>query len=431
MTKKTTFPANLVSAVLTASFGLISIVHVIANRPILFVYYWLDLFGYDFRIFFMAAENILHGLSPYAVAWNYNRYVYTPIPALATIVLVPLGFDTGRVLLYFLIPAALVVGYLAVSSAFRPSPEARRDVLMAGLACLLFGYPFYFLVHSENIDGWLFLFLCLGLFFSEKERMQPWSGFFLSLAIAFKIYPVLIMVPLFLHRKWRLLSWTGAWLAIWAAISFPWHSGFRTSLAGRLTDFQLESNGSLYATMLGFQNLFGALGLPVPDLLMKYPTEIAEVIFGALILLVMFADYRLGRQGRYQLASATMYVPFMIAWPKTVYPYAFVVCTILIPTAVHLWGTSRDRTERLTLCMLAIGIALSQWQSFALANLTQNDLEYAVPGLGLLITMAAVAAHKCVSLRPLTQPNDRLRADANPIERDKGASLQGGSAPAA
>jgi hypothetical protein len=240
---------------------------------------------------------------------------------------------------------------------------------------------------------------------------------------------VFIIVPLFLHRRWRLLTWTGLWLAVWAAISVPWHSGFRTSLAGRLTDFQLESNGSLYATMLGVQNLFGALGVPAPALLMQYPTEIAELIYGLLILLVIFADYRLSRQGKYELASATMYVPFMIAWPRTVYPYAFVVCTILIPTAVHLWETSRGRAEQITIGILAIGIALSQWQSYALFNLTQSDLAFAVPGLGLLIMMGAIAVYKCLSLRALTRADPNLGADAGPTLREKGTILPEGAPP--
>ncbi len=413
-------PAVVIRAVLIAAFGLISILHVLFNKPIYFLYYWLNLHGYDFEIFFMAAQNILHGLSPYAVAWNYNRYVYPPIPALATILLVPLGFDTARLLLYVLIPVGVAAGFLALSSAFNFAKEIHKQVLWTGLACMLFGYPFYFLLHGENIDGWVFLFLCLGFYFSEKAGKYIWSGLFLSLAIMFKIYPVLILVPLVLYRKWRPLTWTGAWLAIGAGISAFWRSGFRSSLAGRLTDFQLSDNGSLYATMLGFQNLFGALGREAPAILVQYPTEIAAVIYAVLFLTVVAIDYQLARMGRYDPAAVTMYVPFMLAWPRTVYPYAFLMCLILIPAVTRLWAARTTRAESITIMIISIGIVLSQWQSYAWYNLTGSELCYAIPGLGLLILMGGIAVYKSISLglalreslRPIAQAPARPQGEA-------------------
>jgi hypothetical protein len=94
-----------------------------------------------------------------------------------------------------------------------------------------------------------------------------------------------------------------------------------------------------------------------------------------------------------------MYVPFMIAWPQSVYPYAFVVMLVLVPMLCHLWENSQARWERNILVILAIGVALSQWQAYALYNLTGNDLAHAVPGLGLLITMAGISAYKLMDLR--------------------------------
>ena len=399
MKKTTALPAIIVTALLITSFGVVCFLHVLSNKPIQFVDYWLNAFGVDYQVFFRASENIIHGQSPYAVALESNRYVYTPIPALANIILVPLGFDTARVSLYVLIPLALALGYLLITRGFDFPQTYRNQVLLAGLACLLFGYPSYFLIQRENIDGWVFLFLCLGLFFSQRNRMELWSGLFFSLAIAFKLYPVLILLPIFFYRKWRVLLWTVVWLALLAGLSYPWYRGFRTHLAGRLSDFELSGNGSLVATVVGFGNLLAAVGIPVPDVIVNHHKEIAAVIYGALILPVLFVDYRLSKIKKYDMASAALYVPFMIAWPQLVYPYAFVVCAILIPTMSHLWQNNANKIQSIVIVVIAIGIFLSQSQAFALYNLTGSDLAHAVPGVGLLILMGAIAFHKVLTLR--------------------------------
>ncbi len=405
MKRSNALPAIIVAALLITAFGLISLLHVISNKPILFVDYWLNAFGIDFEIFYKAAQNIVAGRSPYAIAMDYNRYVYTPIPALAYVAFVPLGFEAGRVLLYVLIPLSLAAGYLTISSAFSLPSTLRNPVLVAGLACLLFGYPSYFLIQRENIDGWVFLFLCLGLYFSQKARREPWSGLFFSLAIAFKIYPVLILLPILAYRRWRLLIWTTIWLALLAGISFPWHSGFRTGLAGRLTDFELRGNGSLVATLVGFDSLLGMLGIPIPSLNLESFTVIAAIIYAALLGPAILADFAIGRTIKYHVATAALYVPFMIAWPRLSYPYAFVVCAILIPATCHLWQENANRIQNVILVVLTVGIFLSQAQAFALYNLTQSELAYAVPGLGLLILMAGITLYKLLAWRLSIHPH--------------------------
>lgn len=202
MLKKASFPAIIISIFIAASFGVISIGHILSNKPLLFLNY-KESYGLDYADFFKASENIINGKSPYDV--STNRYVTTPIPAIANTVFVPLGFDNARILFYFLIPLSLAFGYQLITSMFGFTKIDKDLILTAGLATLLFGYPFYFLLQRENIDGWVFLFLCLGLYWLQNPKKEWASGLFFSLAIVFKVYPILIVLPILLSKKWRLV----------------------------------------------------------------------------------------------------------------------------------------------------------------------------------------------------------------------------------
>ena len=168
-----------------------------------------------------------------------NRYVTTPIPAIVNIVLVPLGFDNARKLLYFLIPLSLALSYQIITSIFEFAEADKDLVLTAGLVGLLFGYPFYFLIQRENIDGWVFLFLSLGLYWLSKPKKELISGLFFSLAIVFKIYPILIILPILFNKKWRLLLWIGLWLALWGIVTLYYFSDFRIHYPCVLFFFQV------------------------------------------------------------------------------------------------------------------------------------------------------------------------------------------------
>jgi hypothetical protein len=196
MIKKIPFPAIVIAIILISSFGILSLGHVLSNRSLVFLGYG-NTYGLDYKPFFSASENIIHNFSPYV---NNYRYVTTPIPAIFNIIFVPLGFNLARVVFYVLIPLSLASGFTLLTSIFGFPTTKKHIVLLAGLVCLLFGFPFYFLIHRENIDGWVFLFLCLGLFLSQKEKMYIWSGLFISLAIAFKIYPIMILIPFFIQK---------------------------------------------------------------------------------------------------------------------------------------------------------------------------------------------------------------------------------------
>lgn len=397
MLRKTAFPAIIIATFVAISFGIISIGHVISNKPLLFLNY-VHSYGLDYADFFKASEKIIGGQSPYDI--STNRYVTTPIPAIANIVFVPLGFDNARILFYFLIPLSLAFGYHLVTSMFGFTEIDKSLILTAGLVVLLFGYPFYFLLQRENIDGWVFLFLCLGLYWLPKPKKELVSGLFFSLAIVFKVYPVLLIFPILLSRKWRLLFWIGLWLALWGTITLFWFSDFQTAVSMRSQSlFRFDENGSLVATVSLISILIDSLGISIAGLAVKFSPLITSVIYGLLISVVMFVDYKLCKVNKLELSSYIMYLPFMVALPQIVYHYSLIICLILIPTMCHLWKISENRLQRIIILVISIGVALTQWQAIATYYLTDNVLSHVIPGLGLFIIMVGIAIFKIYTLR--------------------------------
>lgn len=396
MVIKRVFPAVLIAGIVLASFGVICFGHLLTNKPLVFLDYIG--FGIDFRDFFEASQRILQGLSPYAS--QDNRYVTTPIPALATSLLVPLGFDNARKLLYILIPLSIYGGYALLVSIFDFEVDEKNLLLVTGGVMLLFGYPSYFLVQRGNIDGWVFLFLCLGLWAISRNKHEIYSGLFLALAIGFKLYPILILIPILLARRWRLMVSVGLWLAVMGIITLIWISDFRDLVLMRSRSiFRLDENGSLVATVAHILIFLDFLGIKNAAFLIIVSPVIASLIYGVMFGPIVYADYKLGRAGHLDVSSFILYIPFMIAIPQTVYHYSLILCFALVPLLCHLWKFSKTNLERVMLLIIAVGIAMTQWQAIATYNLTGNLLSHSIPGFGLLLVMMGILAYKASHLK--------------------------------
>ena len=259
MHNKPSFPAIVITIFIMASFGMICLGHLLTNTSLFFVQYF-RFPGVDYNDFFQASEKIINGQSPYSI--ESRRYVDTPIPAIFNLLLVHCGFEQARNFMFVIIPCSLLLGYLLAVNIFPFYNIDKDQISLVGLVCLTFGYPSYFLIQRGNIDRWVLLFLSLGLYFCGKAGNEKFSGLFFSLAIAFKIYPILIILPLIIYRRWTLLWWLALWLCVLGIISAPWLADFRDILRVRTQSFfRFDENGSIVATValfLVFVNSIGA-----------------------------------------------------------------------------------------------------------------------------------------------------------------------------
>ena len=377
-------------------FGVIAIGHLLVHEPLIFLNY-VKYPGMDYEDFFLASKNITHTRSPYDIPGD--RYVTTPIPAIMNIPLTFLGFQRARTILFVLIPLSVAFSFWMASSLYPFSLWERNIVLLAGFVSMLLGYPFYFLIERGNIDGWVMLFLTAGLFVYQKWENKWGSGLLFALAIMFKAYPILLFIPLVLYRKWPWLLWVCFWLLILMIISFPWIGEYYSVLHSRAQGFRFDENGSLIATVALLVIFLGFLNVSIASTGIVFAPFIAAVVYGILISIVIYVDYKQSKRKKFDISVVMMYFPFMVALPKTVYPYSLVICMLLLPMVVYLWKKSIRKYQRIWLAAILLGVSLMQWQAIALNKLTQNILAHLIPGLGLLIVMIGISAYKMVSLR--------------------------------
>jgi hypothetical protein len=394
---KTPLPAILTALFLVVSFVVTIVGSAISNQSLRFLN-TLDFPGLDYIDYFRASENILNHLSPYEII--NTRYVTTPIPALFNTIFVPFGFEHARNIMFILVACSVAYGIVLSTSLFPFSKLDKKRILLGCFISLLLSYPFYFLLYRANIDGWVFLFICSGLLFMQKSGKEWLSGCFFSIAIFFKIYPILILLPVLLYRRWRVIMWCGIWLVLLGVVSSFWLLDFQSILLEHLQSLlRLDENGSLYATSLLTFVLLGSLGISIETnlTLISLIPIIVALIYGALIAIMIYADYKMGKNQRDEIVSYALYLPFMVALPQTAYHYSFIILFILIPTLCHLWQQTPKHS--LLLFLMTIGLCLTQWHAIASFHLTQNVFAHAIPGLGLLLLMATITKFKIDSLR--------------------------------
>ena len=390
------FPAVLAAGVTVLMFGLLNFVQ-LASGSIFYFVNPVGLWGVDYRDFFQASEKILQGYSPYLI----SRYVTTPVPATLNTALVPLGFETARTLVVLVSLGAVLVAYVMACRLAQPARSADEVVIrLSGVVILLLSYPVYFLFERGNSDGLVLFFLCLGVYFLPK---RAWLGsLWLALALTFKLYPLLIILPLIMRRRWRALLLLGLWVGLLVLLTWSQWSGFGAVLAQRSSDFLFFENGSLANTLRGVANLLTHLShlwgaawsftdlIPVMTL----------AVYGVLLGIVLLAQYRQRFNPDDFAVEALLYVPYMVALPLLVFQYEFVVLIAVLPVICYWWYKPQTRAQRGMLVLAAIGIALSQAQAVAMAAVTVSHLPYYLPGLGLVLVLLGISGYQLLALRP-------------------------------
>ncbi len=166
--------------------------------------FWLN----DFRVYYMAATNLRHGLPIYGVVFGEDTglYKYLPFPLYFFIPFTFLSFKVAATIHWLLMGALLIACFAAMERAVNrmlgPVPKpALRSIL--GLLCIT-----VLLVrelHLGNINMGLLFLVIWGVerLLARKARV---AGVALGIAWLIKPYLLLMVVPLVIRREWKVLG---------------------------------------------------------------------------------------------------------------------------------------------------------------------------------------------------------------------------------
>lgn len=382
-----TAPALAVLVLTALLMGVVLLGQLFAQQDLYFIH--KHAFGMDYGVFYKAALRIREGGSPYEV----GRYVTPPLPAYLNVAATYLPLPTAKVLIALSVLGTVVGAMFLVRRIFAP-PRWRADLVFLGaaLGTVLLSYPFYFLFDRGNVDGLVLFLTALGLL---ALRRSGWlAGVLFGLAVATKVYPVLLVLPLAAKRRWVPLVAMGATLLVLFVLTpGDWLAFVEKRILERGSQWKIDENGSLACTFLYLGRFTAdALGVPRFPLAQQIAGLYRPVYFVLLGLLVLRDALRRDVKPKQLCADVALYFPFMVAVPRLVYHYELVWLLALVPVVGWRWANAGSRVERWILGLVVAGIALGQFQAVAAVKLTGSIYPNVVPGFGLFLVMLGVVA---------------------------------------
>ncbi|MCB1194680.1 DUF2029 domain-containing protein [bacterium] len=390
LTDTCAFPVIAIALFLAVSYGLCTIIQLYRFEPMYPLHQFrqsMDLFDYC-----SAAHQIEKpGGSIYAV----SRYVTPPTAALMLYPLIKsMPYRTIRTLLQtFIILSIAASIWLSAKIFLRKNeqiPEFGKRMLYMCLGIIiLYSYPVYFIFDRINAD-WLTLFcVWAGLFFLDREKDIP-AGLLLGMSAAIKVYPLLIAVPLVIHRKWKTVCTLFVPFAVFFLIRpEAWFDYVQFRLAERLDSFHVIENVSLANTLFYLSRF---LHIPLPrDFLLNSASILWVVLVG-----VLCAGIVRNRKSVSCLRHIMYLMPCMFLIPSTSYAYSLIFIVPAIPFYISQWQTLTHATLRRVYYMLFCCVALTQIQAVFLEKLFGIQSVHFLPSFGLLgIVLCSIACVYC------------------------------------
>ncbi len=180
--------------------------------------FWLN----DFKVYYSAAKALIHGEQIYGIPLGLGTgfYKYSPFTLL---LFTPYCLFTYPIAssIHFFIIACAITGLLILLSKFFVKyfnfVEVRRLHLL--LIAVLFSAMAHFFrdLHLGNLNTILLFIMCIALWLILEQKTLP-AGILLSLVFLCKPYFLLLLLPLFLHRKIKVLLITAISILIFMLI---------------------------------------------------------------------------------------------------------------------------------------------------------------------------------------------------------------------
>ncbi len=271
---------------------------------------WLGLItrhpvGDDYLIYFNALHALQEGRSPY---WPYNigtSFIYHPFALSALSAFAWMGVWPS-----FAVWTGLSAGAwgLSIYLSFRlirilseSSGEVVRRVEPSIKVFLLFAFmgfaPFWETLHIGQVNAFVVLFLLLTLYFAETDRPLP-AGLSLTLAMVFKLSPVIFLLYFLVLRRFRIALFTVAGLVLVSMVpAIQFSPGILADFASILPRLGGEIHPEIYnqsLLSLLYRLFAGQGGFSIaPTLLLLH-----RALFALILLPLMVTGLRIPRQDK-------------------------------------------------------------------------------------------------------------------------------------
>jgi hypothetical protein len=382
--------------------------------------------GWDFKYVWDAAVRMSQGISPYAsdeycwptflpwVLWKSGMMGWGLATLAKGMVLLSLG-------------CILLACYLA-SRLFSDVDEDHSDNIAPLLLIVFSSFPVYFLLDRGNLDGLTMAFMWGGLWLGFRGRSSNWQavagGLLLAVGVGIKVYPIVLLAPLFIFGRIRIMIGMVVGIALMVAID---HDGWRILVTERLSTrvagegwsgiYALIENASLEAFFLIVIQLLRDAGAQVSDLA---PQLLARITAGLALATAFVSTFLLrhDRNRRVQLAWIYSFIPISFGALHFSGSYALINVIPLAICSRFLMAQYRaTRHARTALLVVFVGIGLGQLQASALAKIfspwvrqtgnvpdhdfgsTYNILS-ASCSIGLFVTILSLAAFQVIVAWP-------------------------------
>lgn len=187
----------------------------------------VDVWLYDYNVYHTAAGDLLDrilyrgALALPGYELPIDTFNYPPMAAAWAAPLLPFGREPGGI-------AWLVLGIVATSAGALLGARALRLpwswawVLAGGALALYALSPYIAADVALGNNNHLVFALVAGFALAHLRGHQRLAGLLLALAIATKLWPVALVVPLLRDRRWPELRWTAGVVAIQVVVAIAW-----------------------------------------------------------------------------------------------------------------------------------------------------------------------------------------------------------------
>lgn len=231
----------------------------------------------DFKILYDSSLFAFKHQNPYTNNALSTPVNYPPITLMLLywVTLIPFAVASK---IWILLSVASLLGTIYVINKIIPASWSLNIMLFS---LTVFSFPFKFTLGMGQVNLILLFLLALFFFFVSK-RKDYFSAVSLSLAISIKLFPIFLLLPLILKRRWKIISSTLIFIIFLFFIAFLYVGKEANNYYFQNTLFHIFSKRYEYyynQSVTGFLSRFG-----IPDVII-FLTRIA--LFGISLVLIM------------------------------------------------------------------------------------------------------------------------------------------------